>query len=364
MPLRPRAEIERLARCPHGGPNYAELSQLGVDSADILDFSVSANPFGPPPEVSKVIKDTVIDRYPDSESGELKRRLAQALAVTCENLIIGNGSMELIRMIASAYFDRGDTVLIIEPTFGEYEIACRIAGSQIIRYRTEPSKNFQVDVNEILRQIQAHHPKGIFLCNPNNPTGQYLDQEEAAKILSVCENALLILDEAYIAFTENPWRSLEMINDGNLLILRSMTKDYALAGLRLGYAISSPSIIETMRKVCPPWNVNAVAQLAGIAALKDTSYLPQSQEGITEAKAYLLNELGQLGFPPLPSRVHYFLLRVDNATAFRRRLLRYGIMVRDCSSFGLPQYVRIAPRTLPECRKLVQAVREIATCED
>jgi histidinol-phosphate aminotransferase len=150
-----------------------------------------------------------------------------------------------------------------------------------------------------------------------------------------------------------------MISQGNVAILRSMTKDYALAGLRLGYAIASERIIDNLRRVCPPWNVNAVAQKVGAMMLEDEDYLEQSKSQIREAKQFLLDELSQLGFELLPSDAHYFLVKVGNAKDFRTSLLRHGIQVRDGTSFGLPEYIRIAPRTLPECQRLIELIGQI-----
>lgn len=359
MPLRPRPEIENLAMCPHGGPNYTELQQLGFAPEDVLDFSVSANPYGPPPGTNEALKSAVVDRYPDSDSGELRQALAHNLDLSPENIIVGNGSMELIRIVASAYFDKKDTVLITEPTFGEYEIACQIAGTKIIKHDAREEDGFQLSVDELAISIKQNQPKAVFLCNPNNPTGQYLNREEVERILSVCENTLLILDEAYVNFVDSRWRSLDLIDRYNLIVIRSMTKDYALAGLRLGYAVANPEVINVLRRVCPPWNVNAIAQSAGIAALRDVTYLEHCRKDIREARDYLRKELSKIGLDPVSSQVHFFLIKVGDATEFRRGLLQHGIMVRDCTSFGLPEYIRIASRSFSECKKLIDAIAMI-----
>ena len=355
----PRQEIENLKVCPHGGPNYTELEWLGFKPEDMLDFSVSANPFGPPPEVKEAITSSVLDRYPDPESSDLRNALATHLNTNPKNIIVGNGSVEIIRLIAAAFFEKEAPILIVEPTFGEYEIACRISGSKILKHRTQESNSFKLNTDEFASFIQSHRPKAVFLCNPNNPTGQYLNQKEIEQILSASEDTLLILDEAYINFTTEPQSAIQLIDRGNMVIIRSMTKDYALAGLRLGYAIANPEIIDTLKKVCPPWNVNAVAQSAGAIALSKQDYLNRCKDDILKAKGFLLEKLSALGLNPLPSKTHFFLVNVGQANQFRQKLLRHGIMVRDCTSFGLPEYIRIAPRTMPECEKLIQSIGEI-----
>ena len=169
----------------------------------------------------------------------------------------------------------------------------------------------------------------------------------------------MVIDEAYIAFTEDMWTSTDLVNSGNLVILRSMTKDYALAGLRLGYAISAEPIISVLKRVRPPWNVSAVAQKAGINALSADDYLAECKSRIREARQFLVEGLTNLGLPPLPSQTNFFLVEIGAAAELRQALLRKGILVRDGTSFGLPDYIRLAPRTLPECRQLITAIKEI-----
>lgn len=357
--LQPRPTINKLAPCIHGGIDYAELKDLGISPEAILDFSVSCNPFGPPPGIKEALANTSIEHYPDSEASELKQLLAENLNIPTDNLIIGSGSTELIRLIAIVFFSPTDLVLIPQPTYGEYEIACHLVDTQILKQPVLQEPNFHLDVTETINLIRKHKPKGIFLCNPNNPTGQYMTKKETHGIMSTTGDSLLILDEAYIAFTENAWPSMDLVHHGNLVILRSMTKDYAIAGLRLGYAIAAKPIISTLKRVCPPWNVNTIAQKAGIIALKADSYLEECNTKIREAKDFLIKELEHLGLSPLPSETNFFLVKVGNATKLRQELLKKGILVRDCTSFGLPQYIRLAPRTLPECRKLIAAIKEV-----
>jgi len=366
LPLLPRPGIQDMPICPHGGIDYAELEMLGIAPQDILDFSANLNPLGPPSGVMETLSDVDIAHYPDSEAYHLRCSLAEKLGIGVNNLLIGSGSTELIRLAALAYFGKGDKVLIIEPTYGEYQIACQIAGASLIKQQLSPQSAFWLNTNEIVELIQQHRPKGIFICNPNNPTGRYLPQADFQKILDASKDSLVVLDEAYVSFVDNPWSSLDFVSHSslraersNLLVLRSMTKDYAMAGLRLGYGVAKEEIIANLRRICPPWNVNAPAQKAGIIAVTEEEYLRLCQVELREAKKYLYVELSNLGLPPLPSEANFFLVEVGNAVTFRRDLLQKRILVRDCSSFGLPSYVRIAPRTLPDCQRLVAAIKEI-----
>jgi len=356
--LRPKPNIDKLVPTTHGGINYFELEKLGISPEDVLDFSVSTNPFGPPPGIKEVLSQSSIDRYPDSEATELGQSLARRLEIVPGNLIIGSGSTELIRLVATAYFGADDAVIIPQPTYSEYEIACSLVSAQVLKQPMLEEANFRLNVAETVDLIRKHRPKGLFLCNPNNPTGQYLSQEEVRKVLSVARDSLVILDEAYIAFTENTWPSIDLIDCGNLVILRSMTKDYALAGLRLGYAVATQSIISVLKQVRPPWNVSSVAQMAGVFALKADGYLDACGMKIKDAKEFLMKGLRGLGLPPLPSQANFFLVKVGDATRFRQALLSKGILVRDCTSFGLPDYIRLAPRSITECQRLLTAIKD------
>lgn len=313
----------------------------------------------PPSGVRKILDTIAIEQYPDCEATEFRQRLSEKLGVTPDNILAGSGIVELIRLVALTYFRHGNPVLILEPTFGEYEVACQIAGAEPVKQWMKAEDNFAPKIEETVNLIRQRHPRAVFICNPNNPTGKYLSKQEIEIILAASRNSLFILDEAYIAFVGNSWSAIDLISQGNVIILRSMTKDYALAGLRLGYALANQKIINNLRRVRPPWNVNVIAQKAGAIALKDVGYLEQSKKKIKEAKEYLVDELYRLGFQPLPSDTNFFLVRVGSAKVFRVALLRHSILVRDCTSFGLPEYVRLAPRTMPECQKLITTIQTL-----
>ena len=359
MSLPPRPEVQSLTPATHGGLNYVELKEMGIAPKEIIDFSANLNPLGPPQAVVDSLSQVNIAQYPDSASTDLRRALSEVLGLTPGNIVVGSGSTELIRLSALAYFKPGDRVLIITPTFGEYEIACRIAGASVIEQRLSPENDFQLEENETIRLIRKHRPRGIFITNPNNPTSRYFNRSIIEKILDSSRESLLVLDEAYLTFVDNPWSSLDMISRGNLLILRSMTKDYALAGLRLGYGVADENIIDALSRILPPWILNTVAQQAGIIALKENDYVKQSQAKIKENKEYLIAGLSRLGLPPLPSEASFFLVKVNDGQEFRHRLLEQKMLVRDCTSFGLPGYIRIAPRTMPECQQLIKAIEQI-----
>ena len=359
MSLRPKRAIAGLKNCVHGGINHAELKALGLAPNEILDFSVCTNPFMPPPGIKEKMSTIPVEQYPDSQATELRERLSESLGISPENILVGSGTTELIRLIALTYFRQNDPVLLLEPTYGEYEVASRLAGARPVKHRARERNNFTPKIGEVSGLIRQTHPRAVFICNPNNPTGKYLSRNDIEKVLDGMGDNLLILDEAYIDFVEATWNPFDLTERGNVVVLRSMTKDYGLPGLRLGYTVARKEIIDSLRLALPPWNVNSIAQKVGIAVMEKDEYLRQSLRQVREAKRYLTAELTRLGFKVLPSDANYFLVKTGNATECRRSLLKECIMVRDCTSFGLPEYIRIAPRTMPECERLIAAIGSI-----
>jgi histidinol-phosphate aminotransferase len=359
LSLLPKTEIQNISNGIHGGPDYTELKSLGLDSERILDFSVCCNPYNAPRTVRDSLRNLNLKAYPDSQASELRLKIARKYGITTENILAGNGTTELIRLIASTYFNKGEKVLIPVPTYGEYETSSRLAGANIIEYHWKRLETSRLDVCDLVEAIGKESPKAVFLGNPNNPSGDYLKRDEMEKIAACLKDTLLIIDEAYINFVKEGQTAMPLIENGKTIILRSMTKDYGLAGLRLGYTVASVEIITNLRRVCPPWNVNIAAQKSGAAALEAENFLVQSIKKIRQSKEYLVGELAKLGYEVLPSTANFFLVKVKSGKSFRTALLSEGILVRDCTSFGMPEYIRIAPGTKEECRKLIKTIKKL-----
>jgi histidinol-phosphate aminotransferase len=357
--LSPKVYIQNLKAPEHGGRHYAELKELGIDPSSVLDFSVSTNPGGPPPGLRQALNQADLESYPDSDSNLLRHRLAAGLRIAPANIIAGHGSTELIRMCAAAYLGTGDRALILQPTYAEYEMAVQLVGAKAVHLKLSEKTAFQLNPDELARAVKAGRPRTIFLCNPNNPSGQYLERETVEKILEIAPESLVVLDEAYIGFVDNPWSSAELIDHPNLLVIRSMTKDYAIAGMRLGYAFAEAEVIAALNKVKPPWNVSSLAQTAGLFLLENDQYLAAMRAELADSGAYLRSGLERLGLRPLPSRANFFLVKVGEAARLRTDLLKKGILVRDCASFGLPCYIRLGHRSRAECRRLISALVEL-----
>ncbi|RPJ56439.1 MAG: histidinol-phosphate aminotransferase family protein [Dehalococcoidia bacterium] len=344
MPPSPKPHIKDIKPAFHGGASFSRQASSFFIKEGVLDFSTCCNPYGPPKSISQALRNADAEHYPDPDCNKLANLLSQKEAVTPANLIIGSGSTELIRLAATAYSGPGDMVIIPYPTYGEYELASKIAHTQIVRYQIKEKNGFKLACGEFIAHAKLHNPAIIFLCNPNNPTGQYLGLHDIERILNSFPDTLVVLDEAYIAFTDGAWNSGHLLAKDNLLIVRSMTKDFAIAGLRLGYGMASETIITNLKKVRPPWNVNSAAQEAGLAALSSGDYTAQCADRIRVCKTYLTEKLAGMGYLCVPTLTNFFMFKTGNASQFQKQMLAKGILVRDCTSFGLPAYVRVAPQ--------------------
>jgi len=327
---------------------------------EIIDFSVNSNPYGPPPGIREIVEQTPLERYPDRECIALRAKLAEVHGIGIDQIVVGNGTAELLQLIAFAFLERGARVIIPETTFGEYERAARLMGAEVSRLRWDPDAAhllFDLEAKFIHLGESMATSNMVFLCNPNNPDGSYILPDWIANDWARRNpDTLFVVDEAYAQFLMEPQTNISA-NVPNVIVVRSMTKDYALAGLRLGYAVGHPDVIEALRRVRPAWNVNALAQAAGTAALDQSDWLRTTVVQLHRDKTYLVNGLRALDLKPLPSNVHFFLVNVSDGAAFRSKLLHHQIMVRDCASFGLPEYVRIATRTPQDNARLLDAAR-------
>ncbi len=347
--IAPRPEIEKLAPVVHGGYHSADAARL--------DFSSNVNPFGPSPRVWEQMRSVVIGEHPDPRAAPLREFLAARENVKVDELIVGNGSVELIYGLALAYLRAGDRVLIVAPTFGEYAAAAKIMGAEVMEFCLREQNNFALDVDTLIPRARELKPRILFLCNPNNPTGTYVSRAAILEILRACPETLVVLDEAFVKFLPDAWRSNAEMEFENLVILRSLTKDYALTGLRVGYAMGAPAIISALEKVQPPWSVNSFAQAAAMAAMCDHEFFRESLMQLERAKLELVKGLHELGLAPLDSPLNFFLLPVPSSQEWSARLLAQGIRVRDCASYGLPHLVRIATRRPQENAALLAALK-------
>ncbi len=355
----PRPPVLTTPLDAHGAITPAELERLGLEPEQVIDFSANINPYGPPPEVRAALLDAPIHRYPDPDALALRRALSQRLDRPVDEIWPGNGASELIWLAALAFLQAGDRVLMVAPAFGEYARAARLMAAEVIFWRASPEDDFAIHPDAIASLLRAVSPRVVFLCHPNNPTGRLLPLDALAQWVRTHTDALFVVDEAYLPFAPGAASALTL-NAENILVIRSMTKAYALAGLRLGYAVGPPVIIDALRRVQPPWSVNVMAQAAGVTALAAQSQVQASLFRLQRDGRELVSALRAAGWRPHSSATHYFLLPVGDAASFRAELLARGVVVRDATSFGLPGHVRIAARTPAENARLLEVLHRYA----
>ncbi|MYD15909.1 MAG: histidinol-phosphate aminotransferase family protein [Chloroflexi bacterium] len=344
----------------HGGLDAAELRELGLRPEQVIDFSSNINPLGTSERVRQAAAHADLSAYPDRDCLALREALSERLGVGIDHLLVGNGSTELIHLLARALLREGTTVLILGPTFGEYEAAGRLASADLQRITARESDGFSWRLESAERVIKQVRPNLVFLCNPNNPTGLYLNGEQVEQIhAAIGPEGVLVLDDAYVSFSDEPWDSIRLLQADNVAILRSMTKDHALAGIRLGYLAANPTLIVDVSRFQPAWSVNSIALAAGLAALEDQAHIDAARVVVQTSKAYLYEQLSDMGLGFTRSAANFLIVKVGDAREVRAGLLRRGVVVRDCSSFGMPEHIRVAVRRREECEQLIGALRQV-----
>jgi histidinol-phosphate aminotransferase len=357
--VRPRPAVQALTPVVHGAVSSRELAQLGLRTEQVIDFSASLNPLGPSPLALAALRDIDPGRYPQDGAPELTELLSQRLGVSPAQIVVGNGSIELLYLLALTYLGEGATVLVVTPTFGEYARVVAILGGQVHTFATDSAQGFAPDVPALLQRIQALQPTLTFVCNPNNPTGWLLDASTVRQLAAAHTHGLLVVDEAYLPFVPGAHELAAETNALPLVLVRSLTKLHGLAGLRLGYVVASGEVSQALHSVRPPWSVNVAAQAAGIAALRDERHLSHSRAVVAEGRRVLLAGLARLGVPVVAGPTSFMLLRTGDSPDMRQRLLRLGVCVRDCTSFGLPEHVRVGIRTPADNDILLHAVEHV-----
>ena len=356
----------------HGGIKEAELRALGLRPEDCLDFSASVSPLGPPDGVWPAIAGVDLAAYPDPHCLELTEAVAARHAtdgVTSGHVIVGNGSTEIIHLLTRAYIEQptagcSNSALLLTPTYGEYEGAVRISGGRVLTLEAvREGCGFQWDTGTSVSLISSEKPTLTFICNPNNPTGALIGRSEIEAMAKAVADfgGLLVVDEAYINLSDH-WKEGNVVKLAtrldSVVVLRSMTKDYALPALRLGYAIAAPSVIGRLAAFQPDWSVNGLAQVAGVVALADEDYLDKARQAVAASRDCVIERLESLGIQCYPTAANFLLAQVGDAPTLRDRLARQGLFVRDCTSFGLPDCIRIGLRPVEDCIRLMDAIAE------
>lgn len=365
-----REEVKRLKPCVHGGEVWEVMGKATFGREDILDFSSNINPLGPSQKAIDAIKDSfgLISFYPDPDSTALRDAIARSFkGISRRNVVVGNGSTELIYLFADVFMNKGDVALIPAPTFGEYEKAARKAGARPKHIKL--SSSFQVEAASFMHEMRG--VKVVFLCNPNNPTGILMSRTDLTEIIekALAENTLVFLDEDFIEFVDEKKR-FSLVNEieryPNLFVLRSFTKFFGLTGLRVGYGVASEEIIKILSRTKAPWNVNCLAQVAAVATLDDEDHSNRTSMLIKDERKFLARGLGEISvFKVYPADTNFFFIDVRQsgftATQLKREMLKCGVLIRDCTSFtGIDEYyIRVAVKTRRENEKLLEAFKKV-----
>jgi len=297
--------------------------------------------------------------YPDLQSTTLSSSLKKFIGLPKSNLVVGNGAIEIIYNFCSTFLSK-KSVLIPIPTFAEYETAAKLSDCKISFFKT---MNLSENLDSFISQIPENGC--IFICNPNNPTGIILSKKQLTKIISSAKqkSCIVFVDECFIELVPESNQSvLNLINKyDNLFVLRSLTKSFGLAGIRIGYAVASKQFIDILQKIKIPWSVNVLAQEAGIVAIKNKSHLIKSKSIIKKEYNFLKNKISNIqGFECLDSSTNFILIKIkQDSTKLQKKLLKHKILIRDCKNFrGLNNhYIRVAIKSHKDNLKLVNALR-------
>ena len=349
---------------PHGG-NVKELTELyQLSEQSIIDFSANINPLG----VSKKLKEEINNKfdqvlhYPDLRYKELKNLIAKHHEVKSEEIFLGNGAAEAIYALASAL--DSEKVLVLAPTFSEYEDAFAHKLTDIRYFKTE-STDFSVNMDDLISAIKQENVDTVCLCNPNNPTGKLIEKTEMKRLLVYCgeHNLRLIVDEAFMDFLpKEESLTSELAENQHLFIIRSLTKIFAIPGLRLGYLLTSnESVMIKLNQRAIPWRINCFAEIAGKVSLEDEEYLKESLSFIETERKFLEENLKKISDITLfSSTVNFIFFNCSKYSYLQKDLLEKGILIRDCSNYqGLSDYYfRIAVRSRVENEVLIKVFEE------
>jgi histidinol-phosphate aminotransferase len=354
--------VQKLSPYVPGKPVDELARELGIDPAGIVKLASNENPLGPGPLALEAIRRELAEltRYPDGNGFELKHKLAQRCGVTPAQVTLGNGSNDILDLVARAWLAPGSNAVFSEHAFAVYPIATQAVGAL---GKAVPAKDYGHDLDAMLAAIDAD-TRVVFIANPNNPTGTWFGPEALLRFLAdVPASVLVVLDEAYIEYAEG-----DELPDGldylarypNLIVSRTFSKAYGLASLRVGYALSSPQVADVLNRVRQPFNVNSLALAAACAALDDSVYLAESRRLNDAGMAQLENGLRELGLSWIASKGNFVAVDMaQDAAPLYQALLREGVIVRPIGGYGMPNFLRISIGLPEENARCLQALAKV-----
>jgi histidinol-phosphate aminotransferase len=355
-----------------GGRPISEVArEYGLDESKIVKLASNENPLGMPKSAQEAMLKAVSDlgRYPDSNGFELKKVLSARLGVPTDWITLGNGSNDILELAARAVAQAGDDIIFSQHAFAVYPLASQAVGARAVEVK--PTDSYGHDLVAMLQAVKNSGDKAklVFVANPNNPTGSYLEPQEIEDFLiAVPSHVVVVLDEAYNEYLtpEQRYDAIAWVKRfPNMILSRSFSKAYGLAGLRIGYGVAQPGLTDLLNRIRQPFNVNSLAQAAAIAAFQDYEFLQQGYELNRAGFMQLTNAFDQLGLTYLPSAGNFVLVKVgeddDAGARMNLALLKRGIIVRPVSNYGLPQWLRISIGLPQENAAFITALHEILT---
>ncbi len=348
--------IRTLTAYPPGKPIEEVEREYGISGS--IKIASNENPLGPSPKAVEAIRAVLgnLHRYPEGNCYYLRQAVAERFDISPASLIFGNGSNEIIELIIRTFMRPEDDVVMSDQAFVVYRLIVQAAGG---RSRAVPLRNFTHDVDAIAAAITPQ-TRIVFLANPNNPTGTIFFQQDWERFLSaIPPDVIVVMDEAYAEYVDDADypASLAALKAGhNVVILRTFSKIYGLAGLRVGYGIAAPAVVELMDRVRQPFNVNSLGQIAARAALDDVEHVERSRACNREGMDYLKRECARLGLDVVPSWANFLLISVGEGARVYEQLLRQGVIVRPMGIYGFPEHVRVTVGTAAENERFVSAL--------
>ena len=359
------AHIAAIAPYQAGKPIEELAREFGLDPATIVKLASNENPLGMPLSAQKAVAAAIsgLGRYPDPAGFDLKQALSVRYDVPQSWLTLGNGSNDILELVAMALLEPGSSCVYSQHAFVVYKLSTQARGA---RHIVVPARDFGHDLPAMLEAIDGT-TRLVFIANPNNPTGTYLSNAALESFLADVAKrhgtrVTVVLDEAYNEFLEPELRvdSVGLVKKyPNLLVSRSFSKAYGLAGLRVGFAVAQPALTDLLNRVRQPFNVNSLAQAAAIAALQDKDFLARSFTVNRDGKAQLQNAFTQLGLKFVPSYANFVLVHVGDAARINLELLKRGVIVRPVAGDGLPEWLRVSIGLPEENQKFIDALTAI-----
>lgn len=355
-----RPEVFKLKPYSPGKPIEEVERELGI--TNVIKMASNENPLGPSPRAVERLQSALpkLNLYPDSACFYLKKALAAKFGMPEECFLVGNGSDELLRLISETFLSPEDEVIFAEPSFVEYEFMASIMGAKC---RPVALKDFKHDL-EAMKELINDNTKIVYVCNPNNPTGTIVTSDEIADFMSdIPEDVLVVFDEAYYEYVDSPdyVSGLEYLKQGrNVIVLRTFSKIYGLAGLRIGYGLTTPEIAEAVNRVREPFNVNLAAQEAAMGALDDDDHLQRSRKINIEGREYLYKAFKEMGLNYVPTQANFIFLDLGReCQPVFKQLLQMGVIVRTGDIFGYPNFIRVTIGKPEENQRFIAALKGI-----